>query len=636
MSALDRGNRTPQHHHAADRELRDATSHQLGEQAISILESISDGFFALDDDLVVTYFNRAAEQVLGRKAGDVLGRNLFEAFPEARGSIFEEMYTRGVRERISLTFETYFGLQPYENWYDVRVYPQKHGISVYFNLTTERKLAERALRESEARYRRIVETANEGIWIIDAESKTTFANARMAEMLGYTEREMFGQSMFAFMDQEWESAAQSNVERRRAGVADQHEFKFRRKDGSELWTIVGTTPIFENGEYAGALGMVADITTRKLAEASREQLLAANQQLALATLAAQELADAIIASMTDGVIAYDSAGSIVRMNEAAERMMGYSASQRELPMQDRTALLNIETQDGRPFPLSKFPSWRALRGETVMGVTMALNPPGGRRLWVSASASPIRTPGGAILGAVASFTDVTLLHDLQEQREDFIRMISHDLRNPLVVISGHADILRRSLEIKGSDREVRSAESISVSARRMNSMIQDLIGSARLESGQLDLRRERIDPCRLVFEVLGRAGTGEAQERVRFECTGELPDVTADRVQIERVVVNLVTNALKYSPSPRPVVVRAERRGDDIVISVSDQGPGIPPADLPHVFDRYHRANEGRKGDGLGLGLYISRLIVEAHGGKIAVESEVGGGSIFSFSLPVA
>jgi two-component system, NtrC family, sensor histidine kinase KinB len=627
---------SPQYRYAIEPERGDETSRQLSEQVVTILDRISDGFFTLDADLVVTCFNRAAEQVLGRKAEDVLDRNLFVAFPEARGSIFEEMYTRGVRERLPLTFETYFGVKPYENWYDVRVYPQENGISVYFNVTTERKLAESSMRESEERYRRIVETANEGIWVIDAESKVTFANARMVEMLGYTEEEMLGQPISAFMDQEWAPAAQSSLERWKASIADHHEFKFRRKDGSDLWTIIGTTPLFENGEYAGALGMVADITNRKLAEASREQLLAANQQLVLATLAAQELADATIASMTDGVIAYDPEGRIVRMNEAAERMMGYTPSQRELSMEERAALLRIETPDGNPFPVSELPSWKALRGETVMGVTMVFNPLGIRRLWVSASASPIRTPGGTILGAVSSFTDVTLLHELQEQREDFIRMISHDLRNPLVVVGGHADILRRVLGGKGMEREARSAEAISKSARRMNSMIKDLVGSAQLESGQLELHRERIDPCQLLFDVLGRVESPEAQERVRFECTGEMPEVSADRERIERVVTNLVANALKYSPVPRPVIVRVERRDNGVVISVSDQGPGISAGELPRVFDRYYRAKEGRKGEGLGLGLYISRLIVEAHGGKIAVESQIGEGSTFKFTLPIA
>ena len=132
---------------------------------------------------------------------------------------------------------------------------------------TERKRAEEALQESEERYRRIVETAYEGIWIIDAESKTIFANTRMAEMLGYTVDEMIGKSLFAFMDEEWQAIAEANVDRRREGVTEQHDFKFRRKDGTELWAIVTANPFFEKGgRYVGALGMITDITERKRAE----------------------------------------------------------------------------------------------------------------------------------------------------------------------------------------------------------------------------------------------------------------------------------------------------------------------------------------------------------------------------------
>ena len=112
----------------------------------SILGSISDGFFSLDQNLVVTYFNKAAEELLGRKGTEVLGRNLFDAFPEAKGSIFEEKYTLGVREKKHLAFEVYFGVKPYENWHEVRVYPYEDGISVYFQVTTERKQAQEALR----------------------------------------------------------------------------------------------------------------------------------------------------------------------------------------------------------------------------------------------------------------------------------------------------------------------------------------------------------------------------------------------------------------------------------------------------------------------------------------------------------
>jgi PAS domain S-box-containing protein len=127
---------------------------KTGTRLKAIMESISDGFFALDQDMIVTYFNAAASNLLGRSKSDVLGKKLLDAFPEAIGSIFEEKYTSTLREKKFTAFETYFGVKPYENWYDVRVYPFEQGISVFFQVTTERKKAEQALLESERELRR--------------------------------------------------------------------------------------------------------------------------------------------------------------------------------------------------------------------------------------------------------------------------------------------------------------------------------------------------------------------------------------------------------------------------------------------------------------------------------------------------
>ena len=145
---------------------------------------------------------------------------------------------------------------------------------------TERKQAEEALRQSEEQYRRIIETTSEGVWIIDAESKTVFVNSQMAQMLGYTLEEMQGQPLFAFMDEEGMAIATANIERRRQGIQEQHDFKFRRKDGSDLWAIVSTNPIFDQlGNYAGSLGMLTDITERKLSEQILRKSEARNRAL---------------------------------------------------------------------------------------------------------------------------------------------------------------------------------------------------------------------------------------------------------------------------------------------------------------------------------------------------------------------
>lgn len=174
---------------------------------------------------------------------------------------------------------------------------------------TERKLIEETLRESEMRYRRIVETAQEGVWLIDAQYETTFVNTKMAELLGYSAGEMIGKKLFEFMDAEDIAFANGNLERRRQGISEQHNFCFRRKDGGQLWTIFESSPIFgENEEYLGALGMVTDMTNRKRVE---EALAASESKFR-----------SLVEQSPYGIIVVDEQGNLVEWNRGQEELTG--------------------------------------------------------------------------------------------------------------------------------------------------------------------------------------------------------------------------------------------------------------------------------------------------------------------------
>ena len=347
--------------------------------------------------------------------------------------------------------------------------------------------------------------------------------------------------------------------------------------------------------------------------------------------------DAVITSAPDGLAVYDPQGRIVRMNSIAEELLGPSPVERPPTLAEQMSRLRAETAAGKPFPPEETPPARALRGEVVQNVLMVLHRPDGQAVWMLVSAAPIRTSDGMLRGAVAAFRDITAQHELEEQREDILRAISHDLRSPLSAILGQAQLLDRLLQKADLERARTSAEAIAVSAQRMNAMIQDLVDAARLESGQLRLNLQAVDLSAFLSDLLRRLEPTLETARVRVDLPEGLPPVSADPNRLERILTNLLSNALKYSPPGTEVRVTAEPRDGEVVTSISDQGPGIPPEELPRLFRRYARTAVGEaRRDGLGLGLYITRKLVEAHGGRIWVQSQVGVGSTFSFSLPIA
>jgi PAS domain S-box-containing protein len=181
--------------HKEQKKLEEA-SQKTSEMITDILQGISEGFMVLDENLVVMYFNRAAGELLGRTGEEVIGRNLFEAFPEAKGSIFEEKYAWVAKEKKPVSFETYFGVEPYKNWYDVRVYPRKDGIAVYFQVITERKEAEAALRDSEEKYRMLFENAADLVAVVDPKGNFIDMNKQFEEESGYSRDEMLGKNVF--------------------------------------------------------------------------------------------------------------------------------------------------------------------------------------------------------------------------------------------------------------------------------------------------------------------------------------------------------------------------------------------------------------------------------------------------------
>jgi PAS domain S-box-containing protein len=360
------------------------------------------------------------------------------------------------------------------------------------------------------------------------------------------------------------------------------------------------------------------------------QLEAANRQLAKEN--AQTTA--LLQSLGEAVEIVDGEGRPLVRNQVAMEIRGLSSwDALESP---ETAAFTVRNPDGSEMPREELPISRVLRGESFTDYPLLYEWGDGTRRWLLFSGSSVREADGKVSLGILVFRDVTELRQMEQTREDYVRALSHDLRNPLTAIQGNAQLLRRLLERSGlSEMESTAIDSIYTSSQRMNAMLRDLSEVARLEAGQLRMEPAPVELRSFMNSMKERLVEPNQLDRIRLELPEDLPLVSSDSGCLERILGNLLSNAIKYAEPGTPITVSASSLAGQVVVSVSDRGPGIPADELAHIFDRYYRTRAVRSSQsGLGLGLYITKGLVEGHGGRIWVESQPGNGSCFSFTLP--
>ncbi len=266
---------------------------------------------------------------------------------------------------------------------------------------------------------------------------------------------------------------------------------------------------------------------------------------------------------------------------------------------------------------------------------------GARAIWLEVTGALV-TPldGGPGSWALFVLHDITKQRELEGVRKEFVANVSHELRTPLSIIKGCIETLvdgHRTMPVDDRDRFLQTIER---HAERLHSLLEDLLVLSRLESASPGLQREPVQLGELITglvdDLRGRPRAGERSLSVAIDPAVGV--VTADPLRISQVCANLLDNALKYTPRGAHIDVEARPRGDEIEVCVRDDGPGIPEADLPHLFERFYRVDKGRSREtgGTGLGLSIVKHIVQLHGGRVWVESTLGQGTAFYFTLPRA
>jgi two-component system phosphate regulon sensor histidine kinase PhoR len=376
---------------------------------------------------------------------------------------------------------------------------------------------------------------------------------------------------------------------------------------------------------AGQLDVTVEpANTRELGDLGRSfNTMAGNLRQTLTELEGVRVRlEATLANLQDGVIITDAAGQIVLANDAARAMLGVDGAIAGMP-------IVIAARDHELAGMVA----EALTGDAGPHEGLLRHGTSGRML--QTVAQRLDAAGERI--ALVVLRDVTTLRQLEELRRQFVANVSHELRTPLASIRALAETLEAGAI---DDAEVARdfVARIVAEVDQLTRMVDELLDLARLESGKLPLALEPIAPRDLLERAARRMAPRTERDglTVEVEAAGVVPLVLADRARIDQVLLNLLDNAVKYTPSGGVIALSAAPVGRMVEFRVRDSGPGVGQDDLPRLFERFYKVDRSRGSEGTGLGLAIARHIVEAHGGRIRAESALGQGAVFIFTLPMA
>jgi len=344
----------------------------------------------------------------------------------------------------------------------------------------------------------------------------------------------------------------------------------------------------------------------------------------------------VIQTMPEAMmVARPPSGTIVASNAAAQRMFGIRLDRELRPMLvDQLRVAFTSNSPEQEMPISR----AMVTGEVVTGVELTVTLPDGSAVPVVASAAPLFTEDGEIDAVVGVFQDVRPLKEAERLRDEFISIVSHELRSPLTPIRGFAQVVARDLAREGGhDQHVAWLNTLQMQVDRMTRLVDDLLDVSRLRAGRLRIRRTDADLVAICRAVVDSRQTSSVDHQITFRTDREELWAKVDGDRIHQVIDNLVSNALKYTERGTVVLdLASDASGRSIVIEVRDEGNGIRATDRDHLFTPFYRARSASESavPGLGLGLYICRELIEAHDGTIAVEDAPGGGATFRIVVP--
>jgi PAS domain S-box-containing protein len=337
----------------------------------------------------------------------------------------------------------------------------------------------------------------------------------------------------------------------------------------------------------------------------------------------------IVANTSDGIAVVAADGTVISWNPAMWRITGFPPKD----VEGRTLDAALPAKLGEGEDRSLIDVLAAAEEPVDVLVARA----DGIERWLRCTGSPIPGPSGGVKGRVVVVRDVTTERETEQLKQSFVGMVSHELRTPLTPLKGFLMSLANGLIDDSPDVRHEYYEIMLRQASRLEQLINDLLDVSRIDAGTVGLEERLVDLSTLLLEQVGEFTSPEQVQRVHFAGPDEPVTAMVDPLRVGQVFTNLLSNALKYSPPDSPVDVTVQATSQDAVVSVRDRGPGLAGEDQLRVFEPFHRVDNSltRTTGGTGLGLYIARRMVEAMGGRVWVESQLGDGACFSFSLPL-
>ena len=593
-------------------------------------------------DHVYEFVSKKGWQILGQR--DLIGKSLIEAIPELHDQpyigLLDHIYRTGEpfsgQEQLAYVDRALNGLLT-EGYFNIDYQPIRDGsgavTGIFVNaieVTEQVRARQQAEQQRHYLYSLLMDAPVQIYVIREAELIVEFVNAKAQEIfagralvgkkLHETMPELAEQGFFIIMERVRTTGEPFVgteipiwIDRKLNGVLEEGYFNFTYQ------------PIREaDSSISGILCVATEVTEQVQARQRVEELAA---QL-----------NAIIAAMPDGVYVSDPEGQLMIVNTKGSELLGISQEYSYGTVGETAAMLRLTADEDTLVAADDVPLARALRGETGTNHFMALKKVDtGEKIYLRSSYAPIRAADGTLTGAVAVSSDITTMRELEQQKDAFLSIAAHELKTPITAIKGLVQMASRRLERAGQSREVETLTNVDKQINRMTALINELTDVSRIQTGKFEMMPTRFNYAAQARRVAEAMQATTTQHNVRVNAP-DMVEIVADPDRIEQVLTNLIGNAIKYSPEGGTVTITLEQDGAEVALRVHDEGIGIPIADRPRLFERFHRASNAKeyRVGGFGLGLYISAQIVQAHDGRIWLcDTETDArGTTFCVTLP--